>query len=481
MIIGVEVQDVDNAKELVISYYDANRNIAYMRKRMYDHEIFNWVKSDTPSQYKNWDGAFIKQETSEAKWLTRPRLEELILEKLTPEEHAIIYNPDYFPKKSYTDIEILLTDDTFPDPGKVPMPVGMISFCNEAGVTYILSMMTSDDHPDGLSDADVAKIEDDVNEYIHSVVPHDPNDKEILSGHFKVKHKFFRTEKELLEFYFHKIIPKQAFLTGWNFIDFDWQYLMNRANKIGVDVFENMSSRKTFSKKHKLPTHLGIVDYMGLFIDPGYRPYKVVENFTLDYISNRALNVTKLKHPYKNMMEFQKDVPLFTMYNVIDNILVKLLEDKFELLDVVFAVGNVANIEVNKIFSPVHITEVLMCREFLNSNLRMLKKEWESNKEETKKYDGAFVMKPVPGYYEYITCYDFRSMYPNLQMQFNIGPDAYLGKIDMLKLNGKEITTKNNTAFSNDKDSVSRVILERLYNARIDAQKEIAELKFSEA
>jgi len=475
MIIGVEVQE----NILMISYYDAEGKIAYIRKRLAEHEIFNWVEHNKPSQYKNWDGTNIKQELSDPKWLTRIRLEELILEKLTPEEKGLLYNFDNFPKKDYIDIEILLTSDEFPAPEKAEMPVGMISFCNEDGVSYVLSIMKSEEHPNGLSKEEIVKMEKEVNKYFKETVPHDPKDKKILMQDFKIKHMFFETEKELMEFYFHKVAPHQSFLTGWNVIDFDWQYLMNRGSKIGLDTLDKMTSRKTFSKRHKLPTHLGIVDYMQLFIDPGYKPYKVVENHTLDYISNKALNTSKLNHPYKSFREFQKDVYMFTMYNVIDNILVKLLEDKFGLMDVAFSVANVAEIEVNKIFSPVHITEVLMCREFLGKNQKMLKKGWKGkSEEEDATYEGAYVMPPVPGYYKYISCYDFKSMYPNIQMQFNCSPDTYLGKMGMIKTNGTEITTKNNTLFDSQKDSVARVILERLYNARIEAQEEIKDLKF---
>jgi hypothetical protein len=49
----------------------------------------------------------------------------------------------------------------------------------------------------------------------------------------------------------------------------------------------------------------------------------------------------------------------------------------------------------------------------------------------------------------------------------------------MFKTNGTEITTKNDTLFDSQKDSVARVILERLYNARISAQDEIKDLKFN--
>lgn len=475
MIIGVEAQ----GNQLVISYYNKDGKISYIKKNLSDHEIFNWTEAKKPSLHKNWNDKYISQSKSDPKWLTRTRLEELIIEKLTPDEKELIYSFDHLPKKDYIDIEIKLTSDEFPKPEEAKMPVGMISFCNEDGVNYVLSIMNSEDHPNGLSNDEIVKMEQDLKDYFRNTIPHDPKDIEILNQNLTIKHMYFESEKELLEFYFHKIAPRQSFLTGWNVVDFDWQYLMNRTSKIGVDSLKNMSSRKTFSKKHKLPTHLGIVDYMELFKDPGYKPYKVVENYTLEYISNKALNVAKLKHPYKSFMEFQKDVYMFTLYNIIDNVLVKMLEDKFGMMGVAFSVANVAQVEVNKIFSPVHITEVLMCREFLNQNKRMMKKPWEGKKnDEDTSYEGAWVMTPVPGYYDFVSCYDFKSMYPNLQMQFNCSPDAYIGKIGMIKENGTEIKTKNNTLFDGTKDSVARTILDKLYNARITAQDEIKKLKF---
>ena len=154
MIIGVEA--VDN--ELMISYFNEKGKISFIKKKLIDHELFNWVESDKPSLHRNWDGKYVKKAKSDAKWLTRTRLEELIIEKLTPEEKELIYSFDNTPKKEYLDIEIKLTDSTFPDPGKVAMPVGMISFCNEEGVNYVLSIMDSNDHPNGLSQEEVKKM-----------------------------------------------------------------------------------------------------------------------------------------------------------------------------------------------------------------------------------------------------------------------------------------------------------------------------------
>ena len=456
MIIGAEVL-ADN--HLSISYYNKEGKIEFIRKRLMDHELYNWVESATPTATKNWNGKFVKKAASEPKYINQFRVQELIQEKLTAEEIETIYSFDNLPKKTYLDIEIKLTDDSFPDPEKARMPVGLISFCNEDNIVYILSIFNDDNNPNGLQPDEIIRMEKEVNEYFKNTTPLRPEDAKLLQQDFKIKYKFFTSETELLEFYYQKIVPKLSFVTGWNVTDFDWKYLMNRSKNMKVDSTQNLPSR-TLVSKNKIPMHLGVLDYMQVF--EKLKPYKVVENYKLDYIAGLVLGVAKLKHDYPTFLEFQKDTYLFTLYNVIDVILVKLIEDKLALLDVAYSIANVAQVEVNKVFSPVYIAEILMCREFLNKNLKMMKLPWGESNTEDATYEGAYVKSPEPGYYNYVSCYDFSSMYPNIQIQFNISPDTYLGKKDSVKVKGTEIHTKNNTLFSNDSDSVARIILTRL-------------------
>ncbi len=472
MIVGAEVQN-DNL--LTISYYDDKGKIAFVKKRLADHEMYNWVESSTPTATRNWDGKFVKKSSTQGQYINSFRIQELIKEKLTEEEYAAVYNQDNFPKKTYLDIEIKLIDDSFPEPEKARMPVGLISFCNEDNVTYILSILNSEDQPEGLTQDQITQMEKEVNEYFRKTVPLRENDRALFEQEFKIKYKFFKSEEELMAFYFHKIMPHFSFVTGWNVTEFDWKYLMNRAKNIKIDSMQNMPTRSTFSKV-KVPTHLGVLDYMQVF--EKLKPYKVVENYKLDYIAELVLGTAKLKHQYNSFIEFQKDVYLFTMYNVIDVILVKLIEDKLSILDVAFEMSNVAQVDVNKVFSPVHIAEILMCREFLNKNLKMMKLPWGEEVADAT-YAGAYVKDPIPGYYNAIACYDFSSMYPNIQIQFNISPDTYLGKTDKVKRKGHEIHTKNDTLFDSSNDSVARTILTRLYDERIRTQGEIKKLKNS--
>jgi DNA polymerase elongation subunit (family B) len=176
------------------------------------------------------------------------------------------------------------------------------------------------------------------------------------------------------------------------------------------------------------------------------------------------------------MLEAQQDVENFIKYNIIDTILIKLIEDKLGLLDVAFAISKFARVDVSKVFSAVFITETLMCREFLERGLYMANDRRDLEEDAT--YDGAYVAKPEPGYYKYVSCFDFASMYPNIQIQFNISPDAYLGKSKPdQEPTDAQVLTKNNTLFTKKFDSAARTILTRLYNGRVDTKNEMKKLE----
>ncbi len=98
------------------------------------------------------------------------------------------------------------------------------------------------------------------------------------------------------------------------------------------------------------------------------------------------------------------------------------------------------------------------------------------NVNSSETYAGAYVMPVVPGHYDLVACYDFASMYPNIQMQFNISPDSFMGNVKNESNKKDNIFTKNDTIFSNSQDSVTRTILDRLYNERVKTKKQMKRL-----
>jgi DNA polymerase elongation subunit (family B) len=178
------------------------------------------------------------------------------------------------------------------------------------------------------------------------------------------------------------------------------------------------------------------------------------------------------------MLEAQTDTFNFTKYNIIDTCLVKLIDDRLQLLEVAFAISKFARVDVSKVFSAVFITETLMCREFLERG-RYMSNDKKEGLDEDETYDGAYVMKPIPGFYKYIVLRDFNSMYPNLTIQFNMSPDAYMGRIPNKEfcVPSDAIFTMNETMFTNKFDSAARTILTRLYSGRVDTKSEMKKLE----
>lgn len=468
MIVGCEYNE--KYQSLMVSYYDKEGKISFLRKKLHKSDLFNWNISKNPTVDKNWDGRYIKRAPSSGKWISQFRIEELINEKFTSQEKEAVYNMDNFPIKTFLDIEIDLIDDSFPTPEEAKMPVNLITFCNDKNKCFVLSTMEK-----GLSDKITSnELSDSVHSHFKKVKPLTDSDSKILTQEFDIKYLTFETEKEMMTFFFEKVLNRLSFITGWNVIKFDWVYLMNRCKKLDIDPFKSLPSDRVISRRTKIPIHNGILDYMEMVMQ--MKPFKVIENYTLDYFANLSLGVNKLKSKYNSMKEAQSDIFEFTKYNIVDVLLVKMIDDKLGLIDVALSLSGVAKIEVNKVFSPVHITEMLMCREFLRMGLKMAKDGKPVGINDSESYAGAFVMPVNPGHYDLVACYDFASMYPNIQMQYNISPDSYIGKITNSDKKTENIFTKNNTIFDKANDSVARTILNRLYNARVETKKKMKSL-----
>lgn len=468
MIVGCEYNE--KQQSIIVSYYNRDGKISLLKKRLHKSDLFNWQLSKNPTSERNWDGRYIRRVPCKGKWISQFRIEELIKSKFSIEEINTIYDTEVVPIKSFLDIEIELIDDSFPEASKAKMPVNLITFCNDKNKCFVLSTMKESEE-DTFGEKELSE---GVHEYFSKSKPLNDSDANILHQKFDIKYIRFSTEKEMMTFFFEKVLNKISFITGWNVIKFDWAYLINRCKNIGIDPFKSLISTRIVSKRTQIPLHTGILDYMEMVMQ--WKPYKVIENYTLNYFSNLALGVTKLKSKHASMREAQKDVFDFVKYNIIDTILVKMIDDKIGLIDVALSLSSVARVEINRVLSPVHITELLICREFLKSGLKMAKDGNPQNVNSSETYAGAYVMPVVPGHYDLVACYDFASMYPNIQMQFNISPDSFMGNVKNESNKKDNIFTKNDTIFSNSQDSVTRTILNRLYNERVKTKKQMKQL-----
>ena len=456
MIFGVEYRS--DHKALVTSYVTPEGNVDFIIKRLQPSDVFSWLPSKVESSFRGFDDTPLRKIETDRP--SRFRLEELMHEKFTPEDWEMVKALN-LPKAYSLDIETEVAENNeFPDPVEAKQPINVISIVSmhEPRVRVLTT----------LSKLDIAARESimaEVNEYVKE-----------FGETYTLDYIHFDTEKEMLEAFFYKLLPRLPLLTGWNIIEFDWQTMLHRAELHKVDVVRNLPS-KVLNGQFRTPTHTAIIDYIDALLK--FKPYKDPENHQLDYIATRSLGKGKLKHPYNSFYEFQQDTFMFVKYNIIDSILVRLVDKKHKLLYASYSIASIAMVEQNRIFGPVFMTEMFMCREFIKDG----KFVWTKKKTmgEHEKYKGAFVKAPAVGYHKDIVCLDFKSMYPNIQIQWNISTDTYLGKknkVDFSKLAvGSYTVTKNDTVFLTTKDSVARRIQSSLFNRRSDIQAEIKRLK----
>lgn len=450
----------ERVKDLNISYFDKNGEIAFKEVPLEQKDAFTWGfarGSDKPEPgIMSWDKRSVRKERSLR--LNRYRIEEILSDKAEEVKDIFEFN---VPKKYIIDIETEVTDG-FPDPELALNKVTAISIvnCTDKSVT-VLAL-------NELSQIEQDTIGKQVNEHFKKY-----NDT------WTFRYFRFESEYDMLYTFFAKLMHKMPCITGWNVLGFDWPYLVNRCERIKIDP-SICSVTKTLLGKNRLPQHRLIVDYLDI-VKKWDKVIKIKENYKLDYIAEQATGISKIKYAGNFKDLYEQDYNKFIFYNAVDSVLIYYIDKKLNTLTTLFKLSEVAKVEINRVFSPVSVQEALMGREFYKRGKIFVDIE---RTQEQKHFEGAYVKNPIVGLHNWVSCYDFASLYPNTIVQFNISPESYKGKSLDGKAKEGQIVTSNNNIFDATEDSVLRTILVDLYGQRkstkrkmLDINKEIAKLE----
>ena len=317
------------------------------------------------------------------------------------------YLQDHFPKEvqydpkhivvANIDIEVA-ADEGFPDPGLAEKPITAIAM--QSGKAVIVF---------GCGD----------------FTPQDPD-------HFYIK---CVDEKELLR-KFVDVWRKMNIdvVTGWNIETFDIPYLVNRMiNLFGKEFPKKLSpwgmldqSMRLFAMTGKTGWDIiGIncIDYLA-----AYRKftYTQQESYSLDNIAHVELGERKLDYSeYDGLMGLYKEnYQKFIEYNIKDVLLVKRLDDKMKLLELMYAIAYDAKVNLNDAFTSVRLWDV-MINNYLKDRNIVVPRAIPQEKE--RQNVGGYVKDPQRGMQEWIASFDLNSLYPHLIMQYNISPETYRG------------------------------------------------------
>jgi DNA polymerase elongation subunit (family B) len=461
--------------KLMLSYIDKKGDIKFKNYDWKNPE--EWVycdnnDKDKSDKYKTWDKRPVKKKV--VKYPNRYTIYEYLY-NLPKEDFDDIFAYNE-PKLFFCDIEVEITEG-FPEAHLADNKVTALCFVHNDKI-LLLGIKE-------LTDEQISKMEKDINKHFIK-----QKTKYTLEWHF------CKSEYDMLSLFFNRIIKNIPTLTGWNFVDYDWVYLVTRARKLGIDPAQaspsgnlvkpwrsNESEYKPIYEE--LPKHRLIFDYMKIF-DKWDNSIKIKESISLDFVSNALLGTKKLEYDGNLKLLYTENYYDYMLYNCIDTALVQLIHKKVRTFDIMLAISNLARIPIEDSLSAIRVTEGIFFKKYLDSGIVMVKNKYQtdttveienstSDMDVDMEVSGGYVKYPKVGLKKWISVFDFASLYPTIMIQFNISPESFCGiKINdtdallngnIYKIQENDIVLLNGAVFKNE-DSQTKLILQSIFKNR---------------
>lgn len=438
----IDIEQLDG--QLKVSYFNKEGNIDIDTINIPSDQLYEWEYCKTGDKshpmVTSWDNKPVKKKR--ARYLSKWRLEELFMSM--PEHETSRIFEFNMPRKFFIDIEVFVGDE-WPRPENAKFPVTCLSFCiDDKVITLGTKPLTAEA---------IARIKKKSEDHLNEKIDYN--------------YIYFKSEYDMMYSFFHKAVQKMPLLTGWNFIGYDWRYLVNRCKKLGIDPAVSSPSNKLVGD-NELPLHRLVVDYLDIY-KKWDRVIDIKENNTLDYVAKAALGIQKVKYSGTLQDLYENNFEDYVFYNVVDTKLVQMIDRKLNTLLTFLKLGSITQVESNRAYSPIWMAESTMAREFYRRG--KIFPRTDKQKKTRESYEGALVMDPKPGIYDWVTSFDFASLYPSIMRQWNISPESYVtNTTDDIDTN-EFVKTSSGAVFSKKEDSAFRTILTDYYGQRKAAKK----------
>lgn len=290
-------------------------------------------------------------------------------------------------------------------------------------------------------------------------------------------------EVALLEIFFNEMQRLDPdVIIGWNFIQFDMDFLQRRCEALDVPFIlgrnkqevswrhDNNTNSATRARSYVHVAGRCIIDGIEMLRQAQYQ----FESFSLDNVAEELLDrhklisgETKVYESYDHEIEylFDHDKPALAAYNLEDCVLVADIFQHTELMDFAIQRSSLTGLLLDRMGGSVASFENLYLP-LLHRNGYVAPNYGEGYSD--IKSPGGFVMDSRPGLYDSILVLDFKSLYPSIMRTFKIDP---MGLIEGLKAPANSIDGFNGGYFSRKKHCLPDLIT-MLGEQRDQAKKE---------
>jgi len=330
------------------------------------------------------------------------------------------------------EVDVGIDSQAFPHPSEALCPVDMITSIFQSPKKKICYVLDNETEP-------IKEIED-------------------------VEIKIFKNEKNLIHSWirdFKKYDPD--FMSGWNFIGFDMEYMFNRMKrlKMATSIMSKFSEFYCDGERFlcKLPGCI-VLDQMHLY---KMFTFTKMENYKLDFIANHELKRKKLELPVKFNKMYWEHLNTLIDYNIRDTELLEDLENKLAHINLLNELRTICTASFEASTSPMNQVDSIVVNWMREKGLASKNAENHAK----KKYPGAFVLSPSPGIYSKVVDFDFASLYPSLIRTYNIGLNNFI-------MRTKDPLVGYDLAYDKDKvpDKVQMIIDPMFKNKEVTMLKE---------
>ena len=247
----------------------------------------------------------------------------------------------------------------------------------------------------------------------------------------------FQSEEELLQRFYQKYLEiNPTILSGWNIDGFDIPYLYNRTDRVMGRQMANCLSPigevyySEHKKKYKI-AGVSCLDYLFL-----YRKFTYTQqsSYRLDFIGQLEVGIGKIEYEGTLQDLYENDINKYVEYNLNDVKIVKALDSKLQLINLVIGISHVGHIPYEDVYFSSRYLEGALLTHLKKMDIVAPNKHINArelmNRSDDDKAAGAYVMEPKQGLHEWVYDLDLTSMYPSVIMTLNISPEMKIGKLD---------------------------------------------------
>ena len=257
---------------------------------------------------------------------------------------------------------------------------------------------------------------------------------------------------------------------------FDLPYLVNRAKNLGMyeylllspvkKVYLRKVHNEEYNTEELIPVISGVscIDYLTLY--KHFNKGSQKESWKLDFIANEELDgLGKVKLGDTGLNLAKKDWTAFSLYNLVDTVLITLLEPRLQMIETLIGTCSEARIPLEFFFTPKKVTLGFMLT-YMHRKGLVIPFTKPAVKE---KYDGAYI-KMNPGPYRNVSSLDAKSMYPSIMISCNISPETKV--ISDKPIPGYSRSIIPNVYYNNEKRGIIPEIVAYLVDTRDEYKKQ---------